>query len=580
VVFYIKLSNISTFIQNKSADLCDNCLMNLAAELALLPPSDALKIALRMLGERDQNIEQIILDKDQTIAIKEQIILDNNQIIANKEQEITDKDRIITYATATIKALESELLYKSRQRFLAKSESFTAEQRDLFNEADAIDQAAIKTELEQLADQLSDASNSPKAKRIRSGRQALPAHLTRIIHRHEPESCICAHCQADLVKISEDISEQLDVTPAQFIVHQHIRPQYACKHCETITAAPIPAAMIEGGMASTGLLTWLAIGKYADHLPLYRLEQMAARQGVVLARSTTSDWIGRIGVALQPLADRLAELIRQRSVIHADETPVSQLAPGEGKTKKAYLWAYRTADLTDQAKEQGKEQPRMVVFQYHNTRSGECARAFLQNWQGALMVDGYAGYKKLFAELGVTELGCWAHARRKFFELYQAGSPIAEEALVQIKALYAIERECTQMSCTERHAYRQEHALPKLKDFHHWLVNTRKTVAPNSGTAKALDYSIKRWAALERYSTAGHYPIDNNPVENAIRPIAIGKKNWLFAGSERAGFRAAAIQSLFATAKLNGVDPAKWLAETLEKLPTHPHSRIDELLPF
>jgi transposase len=571
VVFYIKLSNISTFIQNKSADLCDNCLMNLAAELALLPPSDALKIALRMLGERDQNIEQIILDKDQTIAIKEQIILDNNQIIANKEQEITDKDRIITYATATIKALESELLYKSRQRFLAKSESFTAEQRDLFNEADAIDQAAIKTELEQLADQLSDASNSPKAKRIRSGRQALPAHLTRIIHRHEPESCICAHCQADLVKISEDISEQLDVTPAQFIVHQHIRPQYACKHCETITAAPIPAAMIEGGMASTGLLTWLAIGKYADHLPLYRLEQMAARQGVVLARSTTSDWIGRIGVALQPLADRLAELIRQRSVIHADETPVSQLAPGEGKTKKAYLWAYRTADLTDQAKEQGKEQPRMVVFQYHNTRSGECARAFLQNWQGALMVDGYAGYKKLFAELGVTELGCWAHARRKFFELYQAGSPIAEEALVQIKALYAIERECTQMSCTERHAYRQEHALPKLKDFHHWLVNTRKTVAPNSGTAKALDYSIKRWAALERYSTAGHYP---------IRPIAIGKKNWLFAGSERAGFRAAAIQSLFATAKLNGVDPAQWLAETLEKLPTHPHSKIDELLPF
>jgi transposase len=216
-----------------------------------------------------------------------------------------------------------------------------------------------------------------------------------------------------------------------------------------------------------------------------------------------------------------------------------------------------------------------VVFQYHNTRSGECARAFLQNWQGALMVDGYAGYKKLFAELG-----CWAHARRKFFELYQAGSPIGEEALVQIKALYAIERDCSQMSCAERHQYRQIHTTPKLKDFHHWLVNTRKTVAPNSGTAKALDYSIKRWAALERYSTAGHYPIDNNPVENAIRPIAIGKKNWLFAGSERAGFRAAAIQSLFATAKLNGVDPAQWLAATLEKLPTHPHSRIDELLPF
>lgn len=332
-------------------------------------------------------------------------------------------------------------------------------------------------------------------------------------------------------------------------------------------------------MASTGRLAWLAIGKYADHLPLYRLEQMAARQGVVLARSTTSDWIGRIGVALQPLADRLAELIRQRSVIHADETPVSQLAPGTGKTKKAYLWAYRTADLSDAA-DSAQDQPRMVVFQYHSSRSGDCARAFLGNWQGALMVDGYAGYKKLFAELGVIELGCFAHARRKFFELYQAGSPIAEEALTQIKALYAIERDCTPMSCAERHQYRQIHAVPKLKSFHHWLVSTRKTVAPNSGTAKALDYSIKRWAALERYSTAGHYPIDNNPVENAIRPIAIGKKNWLFAGSERAGVRAAAIQSLFATAKLNGIDPAQWLAETLDKLPMHPHSRIDELLPF
>jgi transposase len=372
------------------------------------------------------------------------------------------------------------------------------------------------------------------------------------------------------VQISEDVSEQLDVEPAKFTVHQHIRPQYACKKCQTITAAPVPAAIIDGGMATTGLLAWVAIGKYADHLPLYRIEQMAAREGVILAKSTLCEWIGRIGVALQPLIDRLAELILARQILHADETPIRQLLPGAGQTKRAYLWAYRTADFVDE--------PRIVLFDYQTSRAGQCARDFLKDWNGHLMVDDYAGYKALFKEQ-VIELACWAHARRKFHDVWVANqSPMAQEALARIAQLYAIERQAKELSAEQRRLLRQSQAIPILNELHVWLIQCR-TVA-STAIAKAIDYTLKRWVALVRYTESGAFPIDNNPVENTIRPIAIGKKNWLFAGSERAGQRAAAIQSLLATAKLNGLDPAKWLSDTLAKLPTWPYARLDELLPL
>ena len=248
----------------------------------------------------------------------------------------------------------------------------------------------------------------PRAPRPRAGRQPLPEHLPRIEHRHEPASCTCGQCGNDLIKISEDISEQLDVEPARFFVHRHIRPQYACRACETITAAPIPPAVIDGGLAAVGLYVWVLVGKYLDHLPLYRLEQIAARDNVMLSRSTMAQWVGRIGVTLQPLAERLVELLLKRNVLHADETPVAQLDPGKGKTHRAYLWAYRSNVL-----ETG---PPMVVFDYQTSRAGRHARDFLSGWRGHLMVDDFSGYKALFTD-GVTELGCLAHARRKFFDL-------------------------------------------------------------------------------------------------------------------------------------------------------------------
>jgi transposase len=485
-------------------------------------------------------------------------------LFEQQQAQLLQRDAVLAEKDFKITALTHELAYYKRIRFGKASEVLVGEQRMLFEETVDMDLAAIDEELE--------AKAPAKRQRKRAGRQPLPTHLERIEHRHEPESCQCGQCGADLVKIGEDVSEQLDVEPARFFVHRHIRPQYACRPCETVTAAPIPPAVIDGGMAAVGLLAWIAVCKYLDHLPLYRIEQIAARDGVPLARSTLGEWIGRIGVALQPLADRLAELLRERSCLHADETPVRQLDPGSGKTKHAYLWAYRSNALDDG--------PSMVVFDYQTSRAGAHARAFLQDWRGHLMVDDYVGYKALFTA-GPTELACLAHIRRKFFDVHAAsGSPVAEEALRRIGQLYAIEQQAAGMPPPQRAALREQRAVPVLADLHAWLLASQRSVAVGSGTAKAIEHALKRWPALQRYASSGSLPIDNNPVENAIRPIAIGKKNWLFAGSERAGRRAAAIQSLFATAKLNGLDPARWLADTLEKLPTCPNSRIDSLLPF
>ena len=487
-------------------------------------------------------------------------------------EQIARRDTDLHAAQTKIQALVLELAHLRRMRFGARSEALTGEERDLFQETLASDIAAVEARLAQKQEEQAETAPVQKPPRPRAGRQPLPDHLPRIEHHHEPESCTCGKCGSALVKIGEDVSEQLDVEPARFFVHRHIRPQYACRPCETVSAAPIPPAVIDGGMAAVGLYAWILIGKYLDHLPLYRLEQIAARDRVILSRSTMAEWVGRIGVALQPLADRLVELLLERDVLHADETPVAQLDPGRGKTKRAYLWAYRSNVL-----ETG---PPIVVFDYQPSRAGHHARSFLSGWQGHLMVDDFAGYKMIFTQ-GVTELGCLAHARRKFFDLNEAqASPIAQEALRRIAALYAIEALGRDMNVDERTHLRHEHAQPLLQSMHDWLLQTRVTVANGGGTAKALDYSLRRWAALSRYATAGNLPIDNNPVENVIRPIALGRKNWLFTGSEQAGKRAAAIQTLLGTAKLNGLDPAAWLRDTLEKLPTCLNSQIDSLLPL
>jgi transposase len=485
-------------------------------------------------------------------------------VAAQQAQVLDATTHELKNAKLLIQALKLELAQHKRLRFGVKTEALNAEQRVLFEETWSSDLA----ELEQRVDALEPKPRTPRAK---AGRQPLPENLPRIDYRHEPASCTCERCGEALSLLREEVTEQLDVEPARFFVRRHIRPQYSCRTCETVSAAPAPASIIEGGLAAPGLLGWVMVSKFQDHLPLYRIEQIAARGGVTLARSTLADWVGRTGFALHPLADRLAELLRQRQVIHADETPVQQLDPGKGKTKRAYLWAYRSNDLD--------EGPPLAVFNYCGGRSGEHARVFLDGWRGDLVVDDYGGYKELF-HVGVREIGCWAHARRKFFELYSATkNATAGEALQRIAELYGIEAQGRDLTCEERQQQRQQ-SQTLLSEFKQWLEDTRIKIADGGALAKAIDYSLRRWPALSRYAYTGNLPLDNNPVENIIRPIAIGKKNWMFTGSERAGQRAAAIQSLLATAKLNGIEPLAWLTDTLEKLPTWPNSRLDDLLPI
>lgn len=298
--------------------------------------------------------------------------------LADRDAKLAARDAELKRCELKIQNLILELAHHKRIRFGTKSEALTSEQRDLFVDASDEDGAAIVAELEQ-----QQAPAAAPRQHKRAGRNPLPPELPRIEHRHEPESCTCGDCGRDLVKIGEDISEQLDVEPARFFVHRHIRPQYACRTCETITAAPVPAAIIDGGLAAPGLHAWVLIQKYLDHLPLYRIEKISDRHGVPIARSTLAQWVGQLGVSLQPLVDRLAELLKQGKVLHVDETPVQQLDPGKGKTKRAYMWAYRSNDL--------EGAPRIVVFDYQISRSGVHARNFLQDWRGHLMVDDYAG---------------------------------------------------------------------------------------------------------------------------------------------------------------------------------------------
>jgi transposase len=328
--------------------------------------------------------------------------------------------------------------------------------------------------------------------------------------------------------------------------------------------------VIDKGLPTTGLLAQVLVAKFADHLPLYRQEPIFGRAGLAISRSTLAQWVGSCGVQLQPLVDAMrAELLAQR-VLHADETPVAMLDPGAGKTKKAYLWSYCTTPY---------ESTQGVIYDFAESRAGHHAKDFLGEWKCILVCDDYSGYKHLLTQ-GITDAGCMAHARRKFHDLYvNHQSQVAQAALPFYSRLYQVEQKAAGLSAAERTKLRQEESRPIIEALRHWMVAQRQLVPQGSAIAKAIDYSLKRWVALTRFLHDGEIPIDNNWNENRIRPIALGRSNWLFAGSLRAGKRAAAIMSLIQSAKLNGYEPFAYLKDVLTRLPTHPASRIEELLP-
>ena len=470
----------------------------------------------------------------------------------------------VRHKQAVIDKLTHENALLKRLKFAAQSERYSAEQKSLLDETLDADLQAVSDEIAQNA---SPATTPPAKQQPR--RQPLPAHLPRREFRHEPESTTCG-CGCQMRRIGEDVAEKLDYEPGVFTVERHIRGKWACAQCETLVQAPVDAHVIDKGIPTTGLLAQVLIAKFADHLPLYRQEAIFARAGLGIPRSTLAQWVGSCGVQLQPLVDALKDEMLRHSVLHADETPVQMLKPGNGKTHRAYLWAYAPGAFEDL---------KAVVYDFCESRAGEHARTFLGDWRGSLVCDDFAGYKAGFAH-GVTEAGCLAHARRKFFDLHASNkSQVAESALQQIGMVYEVEREVQNLTPDERQRIRQARSRPLLDALHQWMLLTRQKITDGSATAKALDYSLKRWAALTRFVDDGRLPADNNWIENQIRPIAIGRSNWLFAGSLRAGKRAAAVMSLIRSAKLNGHDPYVYLKDVLARLPTQRASQIGELLP-
>ena len=493
--------------------------------------------------------------------------------MATKDEQLERQTREVAFKQALVDKLTHELAVLKRLKFAATSEKFcaglSAEQRSLLEETLDADIAEASGEIER-------ASRGDKGKKDKQSpkREPLPPHLPRRDVHHEPESTACG-CGCQMKRIGQDVSEKLDYEPGVFTVERHVRGKWACARCQKLVQAPVPAHIIDKGIPTASLLAQVLVAKFLDHLPLYRQEHIFKRAGMAIARSTLAQWVGECGAQLQPLVDALSAELLRHAVLHADETPVGMLKPGNKKTHKAYIWTYCTTTFNP---------TKAVVFNFAETRSGENVREFLgQNgqhpWKGKLVTDGFSGYHATF-ERGVTGVGCVAHARRKFHELWvNHGSKIGEQALRYFQLLFKIEADVASCTTEERRRIRQRKSRRVAEALQNWLLRQRRQVPDGSATAKAIDYSLKRWDALTRYIGDGDLPISNNWVENQIRPIALGRSNWLFAGSLRAGKRAAAVMSLVHSARINGHDPYAYLKDILERLPTHPASRIDDLLP-
>jgi transposase len=411
--------------------------------------------------------------------------------------------------------------------------------------------------------------------RRRGNRGHLPAHLPRLEIVVEPESRACACCGGALHAIGEDVSERLDVVPAQFRVIVTRRPKYACRRCaEGIVQAPAPERLIAGGMPTEAMVAKVIVSKYADHLPLYRQAQIYARQGLALDRSTLADWVGHAAHELRPLHDRLVEILMGSAKLFADETRAPVLDPGRGRTKTGWLWTIARDD-----RPWGGADPPAVAYLYAEGRGAEHATRYLGGFLGVLQVDGYAAYGRLN---GATLAYCWAHCRRKFYDIAEAGhAPIAEEALRRIGQLYAVEAEINGLDPEQRRAVRQERARPVVEELFPWLEGQLRHLAGKSRLAQAIRYALKHRDGLRRYLDDGRVEIDSNVVERAIRPVALNRKNALFAGSDTGAEHWAVLASLIETAKLNGINPHDYLTDVLERIVAgHRQSRIDELLPW
>ena len=539
-------------------------------DLQGLLPSDLTALAAQML----KHIEQQARDLEVT------------------QKLIERKDRDIAWRDAKIEKITLELTRLKRWKFGAKSEAMTADQRQMFQDTLLEDEADLEAQLAALQAALPKTPAAPKAPARRPRRQALPDHLRRVEHHHEPEdtSCTTPDCGLPMTRVGEDISERLDIVPAEFFVHRHIYGKWACRCCqrqgiERLVQEPADPQIIDGGIPASGLVAHTLISRFVDHLPYYRQEAINARSGVHTPRSTLAAWAGRAGAAMQPLYEAHKRFVLSCPVVHADETPVAMLDPGAGKTKRAYIWAYARGELDAQ---------RGVIYEFCLGRGSQYPLAFLGTqgppgsslderpaWSGTLVCDQYGGYDRVLDKRVYPKriaAHCAAHARSKFDELVGT-SEVAKEAIKRIAWIYHVEGQFEGLDAQQRLSARDQLTRPLWKELHVWLKLERGRVPDGGSIAGAIDYSLNSWAALTRHLEDGAVPIDNNFIERQIKPWAMGRRAWLFAGSELAGQRAAVVMSLVQSAKLHGHEPWDYLRDVLERLPSHPNSRIDELLP-
>ena len=467
-----------------------------------------------------------------------------------------------------------------RMIFGRKSEKLSRELEQLELRLEELETAQAAEETAQAtaeAQQPSSSGTEQQRRPSRPRRKPLPEELPREVITHLPAHQCCPDCGGALRQFGEDVSEQLERIPASYKVIRHVRPKFACAAgCERVVEAPAPARPIEFGLPGPNLLAHVLVSKYGDHQPLYRQSEIYAREGIDLDRSTLAGWVGAASELLAPLADEIRKHVMAASKIHADDTPVPVLAPGNGKTKTGRLWTYVRDD-----RPAGCESPPAVWFAYSEDRKGEHPRNHLKDFKGALQADAYAGFHHLYGDGRIYEVSCWSHARRKLHDIHVVhASPITTEAIHRIGALYGIEEEIRGKSAEIRRSVRQVRSKPLLDDLRQWMEKSLRSLSEKSETAGAIRYALSRWRALTRYLDDGLLEIDNNAAERSLRSVVMGRKNYLFMGSDAGGQRAAVLYSLMQTAKLNGLDPALYLRTVLARIAEQAINRIQELLPW
>jgi transposase len=490
-------------------------------------------------------------------------ILDKDALIAQLQAALAARDTLIDTLRLQLAQLRRQSFGQSSEKLSLQIEQLELSLEELEGEATLADIGKTVTQ------------PSPRQPAVRS----LPEHLPREERRIEPAcgSCACPDCGGDLRPLGQDSDEMLDALPVQWRVVRHVRPKYSCRGCEKILQAPAPVKAIARGTATFATLAHVAVSKFDHHLPLYRQAEMMAAQGIDIDRSTLAGWAGQAARLLDPIITRIREEGLKAAKLHTDDTPVPMLVPGKGKTAQARLWVYAADDRAS-----GAASPTLVWYKFTPDRSGLHPQTELKDFTGLLQADGYAGYEKLYRGQRIREVACWAHFRRKIFEQHQASpTPLTTDLLQRIAELYRIEEDVRGQPPDIRRQHRQEHSKPQVDALRSVIDDALRRLSPKSAMAKALTYGRKRWDALTLYLAEGIAEMDNNIAERAMRPVAVGRKNWLFAGSKAGGERAAAIYSVIETCKLNSVEPQAYIADVMEKIAGDwPASRWDELMPW